>query len=179
MTTQLLTTAVGAPVGDNQNSQTAGPRGPVTLQDFWLMDFWLIEKLAHFDREVIPERRVHAKGSGAFGTFRVTHDISRYTKAKLFDAIGKETRSSCAFQPSRANAVPPTPNATCADSPSSSIRKKATGTWSATTRRCSSSAIRSSFRTSSTRKSAIRTPTCAATSPRGISGRVIRNRCIR
>jgi catalase len=86
MTTQRLTTAAGAPVGDNQNSQTAGPRGPVTLQDFWL-----VEKLAHFDREVIPERRVHAKGSGAFGTFRVTHDISRYTKAKLFSAVGKET----------------------------------------------------------------------------------------
>jgi catalase len=86
MTTQRLTTASGAPVGDNQNSQTAGPRGPVTLQDFWL-----IEKLAHFDREVIPERRVHAKGSGAFGTLRVTHDISRYTKAKLFNEIGKET----------------------------------------------------------------------------------------
>ncbi|WP_244807686.1 catalase [Caballeronia zhejiangensis] len=86
MTTQRLTTAAGAPVGDNQNSQTAGPRGPVTLQDFWL-----VEKLAHFDREVIPERRVHAKGSGAFGTFRVTHDISRYTKAKLFADIGKET----------------------------------------------------------------------------------------
>ncbi|KXU90625.1 catalase [Caballeronia megalochromosomata] len=86
MTTQRLTTAAGAPVGDNQNAQTAGPRGPVTLQDFWL-----VEKLAHFDREVIPERRVHAKGSGAFGTLRVTHDISRYTKAKLFADIGKET----------------------------------------------------------------------------------------
>ncbi|MDR5832909.1 catalase [Caballeronia sp. LZ034LL] len=86
MTTQRLTTAAGAPVGDNQNAQTAGPRGPVTLQDFWL-----VEKLAHFDREVIPERRVHAKGSGAFGTFRVTHDISRYTKAKVFSEVGKET----------------------------------------------------------------------------------------
>ncbi len=55
---------------------TAGARGPVVLQDVWLL-----EKLAHFDREVIPERRVHAKGSGAFGTLKVTHDISRYTKA--------------------------------------------------------------------------------------------------
>jgi catalase len=81
-----LTTGAGAPVADNQNSLTAGPRGPVALQDVWL-----IEKLAHFDREVIPERRVHAKGSGAFGTFRVTHDISRYTKSKIFSAIGKET----------------------------------------------------------------------------------------
>jgi catalase len=86
MTQHTLTTASGAPVGDNQNSQTAGPRGPVTLQDFWL-----IEKLAHFDREVIPERRVHAKGSGAFGTFTVTHDISRFTKANIFSEIGKQT----------------------------------------------------------------------------------------
>jgi catalase len=81
-----LTTAAGAPVADNQNSQTAGTRGPVMLQDVWLL-----EKLGHFDREVIPERRVHAKGSGAFGTLRVTHDISKYTKAKIFSAVGKET----------------------------------------------------------------------------------------
>ena len=67
--------AAGAPVVDNLNIETAGPRGPALLQDIWL-----IEKLAHFDREVIPERRMHAKGSGAFGTFTVTHDISRYTK---------------------------------------------------------------------------------------------------
>ncbi|AMO76579.1 catalase [Pseudomonas citronellolis] len=81
-----LTTAAGAPVVDNNNSQTAGPRGPVLLQDVWLL-----EKLAHFDREVIPERRMHAKGSGAHGTFTVTHDISRYTKARLFSEIGKST----------------------------------------------------------------------------------------
>ncbi len=86
MSERNLTTASGAPVADNQNSLTAGPRGPVALQDVWL-----IEKLAHFDREVIPERRVHAKGSGAFGTFKVTHDISRYTKAKVFAEVGKET----------------------------------------------------------------------------------------
>ncbi|MEG0832348.1 MAG: catalase, partial [Acidaminococcaceae bacterium] len=58
-----LTNEAGAPVADNENSQTAGPRGPVLLQDVWLL-----EKLAHFDREVIPERRMHAKGSGAYGT---------------------------------------------------------------------------------------------------------------
>ncbi|MCX2546816.1 catalase [Pseudomonas sp. COW5] len=81
-----LTTAAGAPVVDNNNSQTAGPRGPVLLQDVWLL-----EKLAHFDREVIPERRMHAKGSGAFGTFTVTRDISRYTKARLFSSVGKTT----------------------------------------------------------------------------------------
>ncbi|MEZ1321054.1 catalase [Pseudomonas fluorescens] len=81
-----LTTAAGAPVVDNNNTQTAGPRGPALLQDVWLL-----EKLAHFDREVIPERRMHAKGSGAFGTFTVTHDISRYTKAKVFSDVGKRT----------------------------------------------------------------------------------------
>jgi catalase len=86
MSESKLTSAAGAPVADNQNSMTAGPRGPVVLQDVWLL-----EKLAHFDREVIPERRVHAKGSGAFGTLKVTHDISRYTKAKVFAEVGKET----------------------------------------------------------------------------------------
>lgn len=81
-----LTTNAGAPVPDNQNVMTAGPRGPMLLQDVWFL-----EKLAHFDREVIPERRMHAKGSGAYGTFTVTHDISRYTKAKIFSQIGKRT----------------------------------------------------------------------------------------
>ena len=81
-----LTTAAGAPVVDNQNIQTAGRRGPALLQDVWHL-----EKLAHFDREVIPERRMHAKGSGAFGTFTVTHDITKYTKAKIFAAVGKQT----------------------------------------------------------------------------------------
>ncbi len=81
-----LTTAAGAPVADNQDSMTAGPRGPMLLQDVWYL-----EKLAHFDREVIPERRMHAKGSGAFGTFTVTHDITSYSKAKIFSEIGKQT----------------------------------------------------------------------------------------
>ncbi len=81
-----LTTAAGAPVPDNQNAMTAGPRGPLLMQDVWFL-----EKLAHFDREVIPERRMHAKGSGAFGSFTVTHDISTYTKAKIFSEIGKKT----------------------------------------------------------------------------------------
>ncbi|SOE67728.1 Catalase [Burkholderia sp. OK233] len=86
MSERKLTNAAGAPIADNQNSMTAGSRGPVVLQDVWLL-----EKLAHFDREVIPERRVHAKGSGAFGTLKVTHDISRFTKAKVFAQVGKDT----------------------------------------------------------------------------------------
>ena len=87
-----LTTVAGAPVGNNQDSMTAGPRGPMMLQDVWFL-----EKLAHFDREVIPERRMHARGSGAFGTFRVTHDITQYSKAKIFSDIGKETEMFVRF----------------------------------------------------------------------------------
>lgn len=87
-----LTTAFGRPVPDNQNVMTAGPRGPMLIEDFWFL-----EKLAHFDREVIPERRMHAKGSGAFGTFTVTHDITAYTKAKLFSQIGKKTEMFARF----------------------------------------------------------------------------------
>ncbi|HPD29089.1 MAG TPA: catalase [Phycisphaerae bacterium] len=86
MNEKKLTNEVGAPVADNQNVLTAGPRGPMLLQDVWYL-----EKLAHFDREVIPERRMHAKGSGAYGTFTVTHDITRYTKAKIFSKVGKKT----------------------------------------------------------------------------------------
>lgn len=86
MNGQSFTNATGAPVADNVNTMTAGRRGPALLQDIWLL-----EKLAHFDREVIPERRMHAKGWGAYGTFTVTHDITRYTKAKIFSEIGKKT----------------------------------------------------------------------------------------
>lgn len=87
-----LTTDQGAPVSDNQNSLTAGPRGPLLAQDLWLN-----ERLANFVREVIPERRMHAKGSGAFGTFTVTHDITQYTCAKLFSEIGKQTEMFVRF----------------------------------------------------------------------------------
>lgn len=81
-----LTTASGIPVSDNQNSLTAGARGPILIEDFYL-----VEKLAHFNRERIPERVVHAKGSAAYGTFTVTQSITQYTKAKLFAEIGKQT----------------------------------------------------------------------------------------
>ncbi|MCT9812099.1 catalase [Acidovorax sp. Be4] len=87
-----LTTVAGAPVANNQDSLTAGPRGPMLLQDLWHL-----EKLAHFNREVIPERRMHAKGSGAFGTFTVTGDITRFTKAKIFSQIGKTTEMFARF----------------------------------------------------------------------------------
>jgi catalase len=83
---KTLTTTSGIPVGDNQNSLTAGPRGPVLLQDFHLL-----EKMAHFNRERIPERVVHAKGAAAHGVFTVTADITKYTSAKLFSSVGKKT----------------------------------------------------------------------------------------
>jgi catalase len=81
-----LTTASGIPVADNQNSRSAGPRGPLLLDDFHL-----VEKLAHFNREVIPERRVHAKGSGAYGTFTLTQSINHLSSASLFSSLGKQT----------------------------------------------------------------------------------------
>jgi len=84
--TKYITTANGVPVSDNENSLTAGVRGPIVFEDFHLF-----EKLAHFNRERIPERVVHAKGSGAFGELTVTHDITRFTKAKLFERVGKKT----------------------------------------------------------------------------------------
>src|SRR5258708_17447506 len=81
-----MTQDSGAPVGDNQNSKTAGPEGPVLLEDFNL-----IEKLARFDRERIPERVVHARGTGAQGVFVASTDFSQHTRASLFAAPGKET----------------------------------------------------------------------------------------
>jgi catalase len=87
-----MTTTAGAPIADNQNSATAGPRGPVLLQDYQLL-----EKLAHQNRERIPERTVHAKGWGAYGTFTVTQDITRYTKAAIFAEVGKRTEMIARF----------------------------------------------------------------------------------
>ncbi|MCE9625916.1 MAG: catalase [Deltaproteobacteria bacterium] len=87
-----LTTASGRPYAEHENSQTVGPRGPVLLQDVILH-----EKMAHFNRERIPERVVHAKGSGAYGKFTVTQDISKYTRAKIFGKIGKTTRVFARF----------------------------------------------------------------------------------
>ena len=102
-----LTHATGTPVTDNLNILTAGPRGPALLQDLWL-----IEKLAHFDREVIPERRMHAKGAGAHGTFTVTHDITRYTEAKIFSESASRRQCWRASRPSPASAAPRMPSVT-------------------------------------------------------------------
>ncbi len=88
---ERLTTTAGAPIADNQNSITAGPRGPLLMQDYQLL-----EKLAHQNRERIPERTVHAKGSAAYGTLTITHDITSYTKAKVFEP-GKQTEALLRF----------------------------------------------------------------------------------
>ncbi|HEY9097862.1 MAG TPA: catalase [Thiobacillus sp.] len=87
-----MTTAAGNVVADNQNSITAGPRGPVLMQDYQLM-----EKMAHFNRERVPERVVHAKGAGAYGTFKVTGDISQYTRARLFSKVGNSCEMFARF----------------------------------------------------------------------------------
>ncbi|MDH4560310.1 catalase [Pseudomonas sp. BN411] len=88
----ILTTTAGNPVADNQNSLSAGPRGPLLLQDYHL-----IEKLAHQNRERIPERVVHAKGWGAYGTLTITNDITRYSKASVFSEVGKKTQVLARF----------------------------------------------------------------------------------
>lgn len=92
MEKKKLTTASGRPYYEYENSMTVGPRGPILLQDYYLH-----EDMAHFNRERIPERVVHAKGTGAFGTFTVTHDITQYTKAKIFSEIGKQTKMFARF----------------------------------------------------------------------------------
>ena len=92
MEKKKLTTASGRPYTEFENSMTVGNQGPILLQDYFLH-----EDMAHFNRERIPERVVHAKGTGAFGTFTVTHDISKYSKAKIFSAIGKQTKMFARF----------------------------------------------------------------------------------
>ena len=171
---EKLTTAFGAPVPDNQNSLTAGARGPMLLQDVWFL-----EKLAHFDREVIPERRMHAKGSGAFGTFTVTHDITRFTRAKVFSEIGKKTPMF-----SRMSTVAGERGAADAERDIRGFALKfytEEGNWDLVGNNTPvfSCAIRSSFPTSTTRSSAIREPICAAPTTTGTSGPRCPKRCTR
>jgi len=87
-----MTTDAGVPVADNQNSLTAGPRGPVLMSDHQLM-----ERMAHFNRERVPERVVHAKGAGAYGTLTITHDIAKYSRAKIFSKIGNKCEAFLRF----------------------------------------------------------------------------------
>jgi len=90
--TERLTTGHGCPIGDKLNTLTLGPRGPALLQDVTFID-----EMAHFDRERIPERVVHAKGAAAFGYFETTHDVSKYTRAVPFSQIGKRTDVALRF----------------------------------------------------------------------------------
>src|SRR5271156_3505318 len=93
-TSETFTNATGAPVADNTNIMTAGPRGPALLQDVWL-----IEKMEHFDREVIPARWTHAKGWGAYGTFTLTKVVARFLRAELFNKAGKRMPMLVRFSP--------------------------------------------------------------------------------
>jgi len=117
---RILTTESGAPVADNQNSQTAGPDGPVLLQDQHLL-----EKLARFNRERIPERVVHARGSGAYGHFEVARDMSAYTKATVFNGSALAVRLLCGSRRSPAAGVQPRQSVTRVGSRSSSTHPTA------------------------------------------------------
>ena len=117
----------------DEYSLTAGPAGPVLLQDAYL-----IEKLAHFVRERVPDRVYHVKGGGAFGYFEVTADVTQWTKAAFLNQVGKRTPMLARLSTVAGEEGYPDTDRACAASPSSSTPKRATMTWSATTRRSSS-----------------------------------------
>ena len=132
-----LTTNQGVALSDNQNSLRANPSGPTLLEDFILR-----EKITHFDHERIPERIVHARATGAHGFFELTTSLKRYTTAKILTEIGVKTPVFTRISTVAGGAVRSIPRVTYVDLPSSFTRRKATGTWSATTSRCSSSRMR-------------------------------------
>ena len=137
MTDTILTTTAGAPVPDNQNSISAGPRGPLLMQDYALL-----EKLAHQNRERIPERTVHAKGWGAHGTLTITHDITRYTKAKVFSQVGKTTPMLSRFSTVAGELGAADAERDVRGFSMKFYTEEGNWTWSATIRRCSLCAIR-------------------------------------
>ena len=165
-----LTRDNGAPVGDNQNSQTAGPNGSVLLQDVQLL-----QKLQRFDRERIPERVVHARGTGAHGEFVASADISDLSMAKVFRK-GEKTPVFVRFSAVVHGNHSRKPCAIRAVSPPSSIPPTAIGTWWATTSRPSSSAMRSSSRTWSMPSSRTRAATSTTTRDASISSPTCRRR---
>ena len=155
-----MTTSTGSPVDDNQNSLTAGAIGPIVITDFHLID-----KLAHFDRERIPERAVHAKGAGAHGYFEVTHDVTKYTKARVFEAIGKKTpvfaRFSTVAGEKGSSDTERDPRGIyyfIKVSQSNSTLRTVTGIWLETILQSSSSGILSNSLTSFTHKRRIQEP---------------------
>ncbi len=133
---KTLTTAFGIPVGDDQNSMTAGVRWPVPIQDMHL-----IEKLAHFDRERIPERVVHAKGAGAHGYFEVTADVTKFTKAAFLSKIGKKTDVFLRFSTVGGEKGSADAAEILVVLPSSSTPKRVITIWPGTTHLCFSSEI--------------------------------------
>ena len=134
--TGVSTRLNGAPTESDAHSLTVGNDGPIVLHDVHL-----VEQLAHFNRERVAERSPHAKGSGAFGTFTVTGDVTAYTKAAPFQP-GVETPCWRVSPRSPVSRARPTPGATFAASRSAGTRARATSTSSATTLRSSSCAIR-------------------------------------
>ena len=159
------TTDAGIPVASQEHSLTVGPDGPVLLQDFYL-----IEQMANFNRERIPERQPHAKGGGAFGTFVVTGDVSAFTKAALFQP-GTETEVVVRFSTVAGERGSPDTWRDPRGFAGGSTPARATSTSSGTTRRSFSSATRSSSRTSSGPKSAWRPTTCVTPTCNGTFGR--------
>lgn len=153
---------------------TAGEQGPILLQDFQLLD-----RLAHFDRERVPERVAHAKGAGAFGYFEVTADVTKWCKAKFLDTLGKRTPTFVRFSTTSRELViiitiiiiraQQIQRGIPEDSLSSSTLKKETTIWWATTLQHSSSETQSSSLISSTHKNAIPKLTCHATTCIGTS----------
>jgi catalase len=123
----VYTTSNGRPITTATASQTVGARGPILLQDFHLIDL-----LAHFDRERIPERVVHAKGAGAFGEFVVTHDITNICSADVFRGVGKKTKVAARFSTVGGEKGSQTRQETHEDLLLSSTQMRATGTWLAT-----------------------------------------------
>lgn len=161
-----LTTEAGAPVADNQNSETAGVGGPVPIQDQLLL-----EKLPTWER--IPERVVHARGAGAYGTFTVTADVTPYTRAAFLSEVGKQTETFLCFSTVTGNLGA----ADAVRDPRGFALKFYTeeGNYDSSAPRCPSSGTRSSSRTSSTRRSATRTPARRKPTTSGTSGRCRRN----
>ena len=164
------TTDAGAPVASDEHSLTVGAGGPIVLHDHYL-----IEQMAQFNRERIPERQPHAKGSGAFGVFEVTADVSAYTCASVFQP-GDRPRWLRDSRLSPVSVAAPTPGEIPVVSPSSSTPTRVCTTWSETTPRCSSSRTRSSSSTSSGHRSDGLTTISATTTCSGTSGLFPRSR---
>lgn len=160
----FTTTTQGAPVASDNNSLTVGADGPIVLHDAYT-----VEKLAQFNRERVPERVVHAKGTGAFGVFETTEDVSKYTRAALFQP-GVSTEMLIRFSTVAGEQDDPTPGVTPAVLRSSSTPPRVTTTWSVTTPPSSSSATPSSSPTSSTPRSVCPATACATTTCSGTSG---------